>query len=461
MAQSDEPLRIDLLGGLQIHRGARKLVPPASRKARALLGFLIVTGQAHRRERLCDIFWDMPDDPRASLRSALSQLRPLIDHGQVKRLRADRERVGFARAGAAIDYLDLASAFDGPGPFAPEGVAGALELLGQTLLAGLDLPGLPEYQAWLNAARSDAEALRERLKAYSEPPAPRDRETPATLGASRQRIGYGVAPDGVCIAYASIGDGPALIKAANWLNHLELDWESPVWAPLLRDLARDRRLIRYDARGNGLSDWDVEDLSFEAFVADLECVVDASGCTRFPLLGLSQGVAVAIEYAARHPEKVSHLVLWGGYAAGWRVEGDADLRAEREALMTLFRQGWERDDARYRQVFSRAFMPLATEAELDAFDDLQRATTTPENAARSLEMFADIDVRHRLGRIAAPTLVMHGRGDKRVPFIQGARIAAGMPNAEFITLSTDNHLLIGREPAYGEFLAHVREFLAK
>ena len=461
MVQSDEPLRIDLLGGIQIHKGDRALVLPASRKARALLAFLLVTGKAHRRERLCEIFWEMPDDPRGSLRSALTQIRPLVDQGDVKRLHADRERVAFTGQGAAIDYIDLVATFAGPGPFAPDAVASAVELLGQTLLAGLDLPGHPAYQAWLHMVRDDAQALRERLQACLEPSAPPNPAIDETIGTSRQRVGYAVAGDGVRIAYAGIGDGPTLIKAANWLNHLELDWESPVWAPLLRDLSRDHRVIRHDARGNGLSQCDVGDLSFEAFVNDLECVVEASGSSRFPLLGLSQGVAVAIEYAARHPEKVSHLVLWGGYAAGWRADGDAELRAEREALMTLFRQGWNHDDASYRQLFSRAFMPLATQAELDAFDGFQRATTTPENAARLLEMFADIDVRHRLEQIQVPTLVMHGRGDKRVPFIHSARIAAGMPNAEFITLSTENHLLIGREPAYGEFIANIREFLAQ
>ena len=461
MDQQDQSLRIGLLGGLRIHRGNQELALPASRKARALLAYLLVTGRSHRRERLCEIFWEMPDDPRGSLRSALSQLRPLVDSADCKRLEADRERVACSRSEAAIDYLDLAAAFEGPGPHPPMLINQAIEALGQKLLAGLDLPKQPEYQAWLDGAREDAEALRQRLQASVEPAAATDLAPPATSDMSRQRIQFSRAFDGIKIAYGSVGDGPVLIKAANWLNHLELDWESPVWAPLLGDLARDYRVIRHDARGNGLSDWEVADLSFEAFVADLESVVEASDSTCFPLLGMSQGVAVAIEFAARHPEMVSHLVLWGGYAAGWRVDGDDALRSEREALMILFHQGWGNDDAGYRQVFSRAFMPLATAAELDAFDISQRATTTPANAIRSLEMFADIDVRHRLADIRVPTLVMHGRGDKRVPFVQSARIAAGIPDAEFITLATENHLLIGREPAYAEFIAHVREFLAK
>ena len=461
MTQPSEPLRIELLGGLRIFHGGEQLALPASRKARALLGYLIVTAAAHRRERLCEIFWEMPDDPRGALRTALSQLRPLVDQPGLRRLEAGRERVACSRADAAVDYLDVAAAFAGPGPHAPELLARAIDLLGHKLLAGLDLPDQPEYQAWLGTARQDADALLRRLEGYAVAAAPGPPAPGATAGLPLQRIQFCKAPDGVTIAYGSIGDGPPLIKAPNWLNHLELDWESPVWAPLLTDLARDHRVIRHDARGNGMSDWHVPDLSFEAYVADLECVVDAARCTRFPLLGMSQGAAVAIEYAARHPDRVSHLVLWGGYAAGWRIDGTAELRAEREALTILFRQGWGGDDASYRQVFSRAFMPLATEAELRVFDDVQRATTTPENGWRALEMFADIDVRHRLGQIAVPTLVMHGRGDKRVPFIQSARIAAELPNAEFITLATDNHLLIGREPAYAEFIAHIREFLAK
>ena len=452
-------LVIDLLGGLQVSRGGQKLVLPASRKARAMLAYLIVTGKFQRRERLCELFWDGPDDPRGSLRSALSQLRRSFGRDSHRLLPADRDRVAFVRDGVEIDYDRILERFSAPGSLDGAAAARAVELLDKTLLLGLDLPELPAYQAWLDAARDEAGALHRRLQASLSPLAGDD--VTVSIDTPRQTIAYGIAPDKVCIAYTSIGDGPPLVKAANWLNHLEYDWASPVWAPLLRDLARDRRLLRYDARGNGLSDWDIADLSFEAFVGDLECVVDAAGYTRFPLLGLSQGVSVAIEYAARHPDRVSHLVLWGGYAAGWRVAGDADLRAEREALMQLFRQGWGSDDASYRQIFSRAFMPLATKAENDAFDIFQRATTTPDNAIRSLDMFADIDVRHRLASIEAPTLVMHGRGDKRVPFLHGAQIAAGIADAEFLTLSTDNHLLIGREPAYAEFIAQVRDFVAR
>jgi pimeloyl-ACP methyl ester carboxylesterase len=249
------------------------------------------------------------------------------------------------------------------------------------------------------------------------------------------------------------------LKAANWLNHLDRDWDSPVWAPLFHDLAQDHRLVRYDERGNGMSDWQVDDLSFEAFVADLETVADAARLPRFPLIGLSQGAAVAIAYAARHPARVSHLILWGGYAAGWRVDGPPALREERTALITLVRQGWGRADPSYRQIFSRAFMPSATPEELAAFDEFQRQTTSPANAARFLETFADIDVRHLLTEVRCPTLVLHAREDRRVPMDQGTRIAAGIPGARFLALETENHLLLGREPAAREFVSQVRAFL--
>lgn len=222
-----------------------------------------------------------------------------------------------------------------------------------------------------------------------------------------------------------MGDGPPLMRAANWLNHLEHDWASPIWAPLFRELARDHRPVRCDERGNGLSDRDVEDLSSDAFVADLETVADAAGLKRFPLIGLSQGAAVAIEHAARHPDRVEALLLWGGHAAGWRVDGSDALKAEREALITPVRQGWGRDDPSYRHIFSRASMPGASAGELAGFDEPQRLTTSAANAARFLDVFADIDVRHRLGEVRCRTLVMHAR---RLPGAAGRRRAAGGGN---------------------------------
>ena len=276
----------------------------------------------------------------------------------------------------------------------------------------------------------------------------------------KQQIRFRRTADNVQIAYASVGHGPPLIKAANWLSHLEHDLHSPVWRHMVSELSSQHTLVRYDERGCGLSDWNIGEMSFEAWVSDLEAVVEASGAKRFPLLGISQGAPIAVAYAARHPERVSHLILWGGYAAGWRIDATPDVVEEREAIITLVRQGWGRTDAAYRQVVTATFMPSATAEELDWFNIFQRQTVNAENAARYLEVFADIDVRAILKDVQAPTLVMHARGDRRIPLATGGELAAEIPGAEFVTLDSDNHLLLGREPASLAFVAHVRQFLS-
>lgn len=455
-------LEIDVLGGLSVRRDGKVLKLPASRKARAMLAYLLLTGKPQHRERLCDLFWEGPDDPRGALRSAIWKLRRLINEPGAERIVADREWVRFEPVAVRFDYgklEELANRDIEPDQAEYAEMRNALD---QPLLTGLDLPDHELYQAWLTAMRDEAESLRTRLlpdlgTRTGQPP-----EKHSKLLLQRQKIGFADATDGTRIAWARIGSGPPLLKAANWLNHLELDWDSEVWSPLFQQLARDHTLIRYDERGNGMSDWDAPDLGFDAFVTDLETVVTESGANRFPLLGISQGAAVAIEYAARNPERVSHLVLWGGYAAGWRVDDSHDIqsRAEREALITLVAKGWERDDSSYRNLFSRALIPGATVAERDAFDEFQRKTVSAANAARFLEGFADIDVRHRLESVKCPTLVMHARGDHRVPVEKGAELASRIEGAEFVTLPTDNHLLLGREQSSELFVAHVREFLS-
>ena len=277
-----------------------------------------------------------------------------------------------------------------------------------------------------------------------------------------QDIRFVRATDGALLAWAAVGpaDGPPMVKAANWLSHLELDWQAPIWSPLFRDLARRHRFVRYDERGCGLSDWRVPEISFETFVGDLEAVVDAAGLERFPLLGISQGASVSIEYAARHPERVSHLILFGGYDAGWRHGASAEEIREREAIRVLTEAGWGSDDPAYRHLFSHTFMPTASEAELAWFDEFQRRTTSAKNAVRFLEAFSRIDVRDRLAELRVPTLVIHSRGDQRIPLGVGRELAANIPDAEFIGLESSNHLLLGREPASEAFLAAVRGFLA-
>ncbi|MBI3709571.1 MAG: alpha/beta fold hydrolase [Proteobacteria bacterium] len=282
----------------------------------------------------------------------------------------------------------------------------------------------------------------------------------AAPAAIRQDIRYCAAADRVQIAYAAIGDGPPLVKTANWLNHLEYDWESPVWRHLLQALAAAHRLIRYDARGNGLSDWDVDDISFDTFVRDLECVVDAAGVARFDLLGISQGCAVAVAYAVRHPERVRRLVLYGGFARGRRRRGSRKETEQAEALLTLMRLGWGQENPAFRQVFTSLFMPEATAKQMQWFNDLQRITCSPENAVRIRTVADDIDVSDLLPRVTTPTLVLHCRGDAVQPFEEGRRMAAMIQGARFVALEGRNHLILEDEPAWGRFLDEVRGFLA-
>jgi pimeloyl-ACP methyl ester carboxylesterase len=267
--------------------------------------------------------------------------------------------------------------------------------------------------------------------------------------------------DGVHLALATSGAGLPVVKTANWLNHIEYDWQSPVWSPLITLLSDRFQLVRYDERGNGLSDWNVEDISFEAFVHDLEAVVDGLGLERFALLGVSQGAAVAVAYATRHPERVSRLVLLGGYTQGWRKRANEIEMAQREALESLIRFGWGQDNPAFRQVFTSLFIPGGTPDQMQWFNDLQRVSSSPENAVRLMRAFGDIDVTDSLSRVTAPTLVLHSRGDARVPLEQGLMLARGIPAARFVELDSDNHVVLSHEPAWRRFVDEVTTFLSQ
>ena len=275
-----------------------------------------------------------------------------------------------------------------------------------------------------------------------------------------QDIHFCMTQDGVRLAYSRVGSGAPLVKTGNWMTHLEFDFETPIWRPLYRELSRDHTLIRYDARGNGLSDRDVE-VSFETFVTDLEAVADAAGLKRFALLGISQGCAVSIAYAVRHPQRVSHLVLFGGYAVGWAKR--ARSAAEKEqgvAMLTLVRLGWGQENPAFRQLFTSQFIPGGTKEQADWFNELQRISTTPEDAARNLIANGDTDVSALLAQVSVPTLVMHSRDDARVPFDQGRQLAAGIAGARFVPLPSRNHLILEGEPAFPKFLQEIRAFLS-
>lgn len=234
-----------------------------------------------------------------------------------------------------------------------------------------------------------------------------------------------------------------------------------MWRRLLRELARERTLVRYDERGSGLSDRDPGEMSLDAWVLDLETVVDACGFERFPLLGISQGCAVCIEYAARHPERVTGLILHGGYAAGWRASGNypPDEVARREASIQLVRHGWGEDTPAYRQMFTLTFIPGGTPDEITWFNELERRTVSPEGAARFMEAFAEIDVRARLESLRVPTLVLHSRKDQRIHLDRGRELAAAIPGARFVELESANHLILEHESAFEPWIEEVQDFL--
>jgi pimeloyl-ACP methyl ester carboxylesterase len=486
-----EGLEVRLIGELALLYRQEELPLPASKKTRALFVYLLLARRPVRRERLCELFFDIPDDPRAALRWSLSKIRTMLGPF-ADLLVANRERVEF-RADDIVTDVDRFRLW-ADGAAVPDDLPLRAEAALESPLQGLDLDGLDTWNAWLAAVRAEMDGIRaeflalaardERLSPQhrhlllqeaqaagaacsapsvqvevNEPAAPAAEKEGAASPGLDQAIHYCAAPDGVRIAYACTGAGPPLVKAANWLNHLELDWSGPVWGRLFGELSRDHRLVRYDERGNGLSDWDVEDLSFEAFVRDLETVVDTLALDRFPLLGISQGCAVSIEYAARHPDRVSKLILLGGYAAGWRYDATPEEAEQREAVITLARMGWGQDNPVYRQIFSQTFMPSASAEELDWFNTFQRRTATPGNAVRFLEAFSRIDVRHRLATINAPVLVIHARDDQRVPLAHGIELASNIPNATLVTLDTDNHIPLSREPATEKILECIATFL--
>lgn len=279
----------------------------------------------------------------------------------------------------------------------------------------------------------------------------------------RQRIRYLTTPDGVHLAWAEAGRGPTLVKPANWLTHLEYDWESPVWRHWMHFFAQHFHFIRYDERGSGMTDWHVGNvLSPTCWVADLTAVTEAAGI-REPviLLGISQGAATAIHYAASYPERVSRLILYGGYARGWAQRQSPQTEQFYHAMLELMQCGWDSDNPTFRQVFTSRFIPGASEKQLGWFNDLCRRTTSAELAVKLLEARGRLSVTELLPQVRAPTLVLHARDDEVVPVVEGRLIASGIPGASFVELESRNHILLGDEPAWQTFRELVLEFTGR
>jgi DNA-binding winged helix-turn-helix (wHTH) protein/pimeloyl-ACP methyl ester carboxylesterase len=280
----------------------------------------------------------------------------------------------------------------------------------------------------------------------------------ASAPVAAQSISFCRTSDGVNVAVAKAGEGPPLLKTANWLNHLEYDWQSPVWSPMLRRLAARFQLIRYDGRGNGLADHDVEDISFAGFERDLAAVVDNLKLERFSLLGLSQGAASAITYAVAHPKRVSHLILYGAYARGRYRRGNPDDIAMAETVLAMMRQGWGNEDSAFMRAFSSLYLPNGSREQIQWFAEMQRIATSGPLAARLRSACDDIDVSEYLPRVTVPTLVIHARRDQVVPIDEGRLIATRIPGAKFVTIESENHVPLPDEPAWDALLSEIENF---
>ncbi len=467
------PLLINVLGELALERDGRSVPLPHSRKTRALLAYLAVVGRSVRRDHLCELLWDVPDDPRASLRWSLHKIRQIVN-AEDEVLSTTRDHVLLEPKKVDVDFRSISAAND-----LKALEAGTLQTLansfGKTFLEDLALPRCPKFEAWRQfhsrAAIRMGEQIVDELRARTGAghasdtagggaPALELRISPDTTATrTKQDIHYCVAADGVRIAYALSGSGRPLVRAAHWMSHLQYDLESPVWRHWIDALSDTGRLCRYDQRTNGLSDWDTTDVSFESMVGDLESVVDAAGLDRFTLLGLSQSCAISVAYAVRHPERLSGLILYGGFVKGWMKRADSHEIAIHQAMATLIREGWGKNKSAFREFFTRQFLPDATAEQIAWFNDLQRATVSPDNAVRLHEAFGQIDVSDCLGRVSTPTLVLHAARDAVAPLYAGKQFALGIPGARFVELDSANHILLGHEPAFHEFCAQIGRFV--
>jgi pimeloyl-ACP methyl ester carboxylesterase/DNA-binding CsgD family transcriptional regulator len=277
-----------------------------------------------------------------------------------------------------------------------------------------------------------------------------------------QSIRFCTTRDGVQLAYAVSGEGPPLVMSATWLTHLEHQWRSLAWRPWLDAFTSEHRVLRYDSRGCGLSDRNVRDLSFETWVRDFECVVEAAGFTQFALVGTCWGGPVAIEYAARHPERVSHLILYGAYAQGRLRRTDTPDEVQKgRVLLDLTRLGWGQENHAFLQVWASRFQPGGTLEHLRSWSDQQRAATSAETAVRLFEIGWNTDVREAARKIKCPVLIVHAERDLVSPIEQGRLLASLIPDCRFVQLDTDNHMPLADEPAWSQLVAAVRSFLAE
>jgi pimeloyl-ACP methyl ester carboxylesterase/DNA-binding CsgD family transcriptional regulator len=289
-------------------------------------------------------------------------------------------------------------------------------------------------------------------------PGTRRSRTSAPATAPSQEIRFCRAGDGVRLAYAIHGSGPPLVVVSCWLSHLQHDWQSPVWRHFLDQLGGLATVIRYDERGFGMSDWNVDDFSLEARVGDLDAILAATGFERFALLGMSGGSAVAMAYAIAHPERVSRQILYGT-VRGEPITRGPEQMAEEETYRSMIRVGWAKEDPVFRRVFTTRYIPDATEEQMRWFDDLQRMSTSPANAVTSRIARQQVDIGDQLGRITAPTIVLQALGDRATTFDDAVTVSSRIPGARLIPLESRNHILLAEEPAWDVFMEEVSAFM--
>jgi pimeloyl-ACP methyl ester carboxylesterase/DNA-binding CsgD family transcriptional regulator len=281
--------------------------------------------------------------------------------------------------------------------------------------------------------------------------------TPAKL---RQHVRYVTASDGTRLAWAESGAGPVMVKAANWLTHLEYEWESPVWKHWIQFFSAHCRFVRYDERGCGMSEWQAGTLTLDQWAADLESVIEAARPTApVTLLGISQGAATCIHYAARHPDRVARMILYGGYTRGGLLRGSPTTRLAYQAMADLARAAWGKDNPTFRQVFTSRFIPGGSQEQVQWFNELCLKTISDEIMADLIEARGVMDITASLAEVRTPTLVLHARGDEVVSIEEGRLLASGIQGAEFVELDSRNHILLEHEPAWQRFCDAVLAFL--
>jgi pimeloyl-ACP methyl ester carboxylesterase/DNA-binding CsgD family transcriptional regulator len=277
---------------------------------------------------------------------------------------------------------------------------------------------------------------------------------------TRQQVRYVTTPDGTRLACAEAGSGPLLVKAANWLTHLEYEWESPIWKHWLQFFSERCRFVRYDERGCGMSGWLGTEVTLDTWADDLGAVIEAARPTEpVTLLGISQGAAACIRYAIRHPERVARLILYGGYARGAFLRGTPESQAAYRAMIDLAKVAWGQDNPTFRQVFTSRFIPGGSYEQLQWWNELCRKSVSGEMVVKLFGARAVVDITSDLGQVRVPTLVVHARNDQVVPLDEGQMLAANIAGAEFVELDSRNHILLQDEPAWQRFCEAVRLFL--